>query len=155
MEKINTIAGTNINAVGGMGKAQFPFAPMETSPQVASLIAYQLAYPEVYYRLQPHIMMACDQMDSYGYAMPTQEVMDQMADGIYNDVIRLYPDMIDYDGATIPTVSIGDPNGFGHGFRDRNSGVGFGRGFGRRGLFRDLIDILLLSELFRRRRRFY
>ena len=145
MEKMNEITGTNMTNTGGMGRTQFPITNMVASPQMASLLAYQLAYPEVYYILQPYIMIACDQMDIYGSVMPTQEMMDQMTNGIYSDVIRMYPDMSEYDGEAIPAVNMGNPN----------IGYGFGRRLRRRGPLRDIIGILLLSELFRRRRRYY
>lgn len=121
-------------------------------------LPYQVVYPEVYYRLQPYIMSVCDQMDTYGNVMPNQEMVEQITDSIYDDVCDLYPDIAEYvrmneanvndnPQAVETIVPIRNPDGFGRDFR-------FGRRFRRRGLFRDLIDILLLSEFFRRRRRY-
>lgn len=136
-------------------------------PQGAPMMANPMVYPEVFYKLQPYIMLVCDQMDTFGPMMPTQEMVEQMTDGIYDDVCRMYPEMAEYarenemkakDDPPDPPESIGVIS---RGF-DRDFGRGFGRGFGRfdrgfrrRGLFRDLIDIMFLSELSRRRRRFF
>lgn len=108
---------------------------------VRSAREFQMLYPDVYYKVQPFVMVMCDEMDTYGTMMPTQEMIDYMCDCIYDDVIRMYPDLADNysDMEAVPTI-----NGFG-GFS------GFGR---RRGAFRDLITILLLTEFFRRRRRY-
>lgn len=106
-------------------------------------------YPEIYYKVQPFIMMACDQMDMH--QMPTQAMIDQMADNIHDDVVRMYPDMAEYAQSTMTTIADPhDPPPFGRDHRD-------GR-FRRRGLFNDLITILLLQELLGRRgfgRRFF
>jgi hypothetical protein len=116
--------------------------------ELNDLMANNVVYPEIFYKLQPFVMMCCDQMDSYGNNMPNQEMLDQMTEGIYNDVCRMYPDIAEYANAYDKNAST-DPevinviNGF------------YGRGYRRRGLLRDVIGILLLSELFRRRRRFY
>ncbi len=130
---------------------QSPYYPSEATPAIAKSMSYQMVYPEVFYKLHPYIMMICDQMDTYGSSMPTQEMVEQMTDCIYDDICRMYPDMAEYarnnekkgndDPAAIEVISR-----FPGMFRPR---------FRRRGLFRDLIDILLLSELFRRRRRPY
>ncbi len=108
-------------------------------------------YPEIYYKVQPFIIMACDQMDMH--QMPTQAMIDQMADNIHDDVCRMYPDMAEYtqnylgnaNADQSETVQTRDPRMFDRRFR-------------RRGLFRDLIGILLLQELLGRRgfgRRFF
>lgn len=108
---------------------------------------YRVIYPELYYRLQPYILSACDELDSYD-TMPSQEMIEKMSDSIYEDMLRMYPDFSDYirehggtgddsRAAMNPIVSV-------QRFRPRSR---------RRGLFRDFIDILLLSELNRRRRR--
>ena len=41
-----------------------------------------VVYPEVFYKLQPFIMMICDQMENMGYTMPTQQMAEQMTDSI-------------------------------------------------------------------------
>lgn len=123
------------------------FSTQYSPQEINDLVMHRVVYPEVFYKLQPFIMICCDQMDMYGDAMPTQEMLDQMTDGIYNDVCRMYPDIAEYANSC-----------------DKKTGTdpyitdvinGFDRSFRRRGLLRDIIGILLLSELFRRRRRIY
>lgn len=105
-------------------------------------MTYRSVYPEVYYKLKPYISMACDLMDSYGIIVPTQQQVDDMVDGIYNDFCRMYPDMSEYmknDGSG----GVSDPPPFRDGFSPMF-------GFRRRGLGRDFIEALLLAELFGR-----
>ncbi|MEA4894312.1 MAG: hypothetical protein VB064_03520 [Oscillospiraceae bacterium] len=119
-------------------------------------VAYRSVYPEIYYKLMPFISMTCDLIFSYDM-MPTQEKLEEMSDGIFDDFCKMYPDMSDYMGNTAGKSA--DPQAstdvfrtdevfrrrFG-GFRGTGFGTGFG-GFRRRGLGRDLIYALLLSEL--------
>ena len=62
----------------------------------AQAMEYRTVYPEVYYKLQPYIMMVCDQMDTYGTTMPSQEMIERMFDNIYDDLCALYPDIADF-----------------------------------------------------------
>ena len=121
--------------------------PGMNQEQSKCMMKYQMVYPEIFYKLQPYIMMVCDQMD-YCSIMPSMEMVQQMTDNIYNDVCRMYPDLAEY-ARNNATTSVADPPPF-----DRDSGM-FGQRFRRRGMFKDVIDILLLSELFGRRRRFF
>ncbi len=122
--------------------------------EMNDLMKYRMAYPEIYYKCQPFIMMACDQIDAFTCEMPTQEMIEKMSDTIYDDICRMYPDMAEYVRCTEPKINadpppiplIFDPD------RERDMS---GRRFRRRGLFRDFLDVLLFSELFRRRRRFF
>lgn len=138
---------TNMNSLPENPNTINPYLNMQGTPMMVNSVVY----PEVFYKLQPHIMMMCDQMDTYGSMMPTQEMVEKMSDSIYDNVNRMYPEMSEYvrnyekkmnDDQTVETVIFGRGPMFGYGFR-------------RRGLFRDLIDILLLSELTRRRRGYY
>ena len=98
-------------------------------------------YPEIYYKIQPHILMACDEMDMHGCFAPTQEIIMCMCDRICSNLFRVYPEMARYDIEYEP-----DSRG------DHWQASQFG--FRRRGPFRDFIAFLLLAELFRRRRWF-
>jgi hypothetical protein len=118
---------------------------------VSPAMAYQTAFPEIYYKLQPYIMMVCDQIDALGSTMPSQDMLDRISDSIYDDMNRRYPDLAEY-ARTQEEKANSDPVIQAARFGD--DPPMFGWRFRRRGLFRDLIDILLLSELFRRRRRF-
>jgi hypothetical protein len=115
--------------------------------ELNDLIANKIVYPEIFYKIQPFVMVYCDQMDGYGDKIPPQEVIDQMTEMIHNDVCRIYPDIAEYareyDRTNTDSEIVDAINGF----------FG-GRRFRRRGLLRDIIGILLISELFRRRRRY-
>lgn len=115
-------------------------------------------YPEIYYKLQPFIMMACDQMEVCGPQMPTQEMVENMCDHIHTQVCHMHPEIAEYAQKcdNDPGDDPDPPAGFRFGGFERGMDrMGFGFPFRRRGPFRDLISILLLSELFRRRRRFF
>lgn len=100
----------------------------------------QVVYPEVYYKIQPFIIQACIQVEISGMPL-NQDMMDRMGDGVYHDVCQVYPDLVEYSKS---------PERGPH--RTSFSAMQFGGGFRRRGMLRDLIDILLLYELFGRRR---
>jgi hypothetical protein len=109
-----------------------------------------MVYPEVFYKLQPYIMMVCDHAEANGIEMPTQEMIESITDNIYEDIVRNNPDIAEY-------VRSQEQQGR-SGMEQRQTslavqGPWFRRRVRRRGLFRDLIDILLLSEFSRRRRR--
>jgi len=72
--------------------------------------------------------------------------LKDLTEALYNDITRIHPDLMgkDYDpndGSVQPVAAI-PAQQFGRGFRSRN-------------FLRDLIEILLLSEFLRRRRRRY
>ena len=74
----------------------YPQALKEINPEnMGKTMAYRLIYPEIYYKLQPYIMMVCDQMDVYN-TVPTQEMVESMTDAIYDDVVRMFPDIAEY-----------------------------------------------------------
>ena len=149
MQKQNNMSNEN---QGGTDMNSPFYNPMGNPPysqqEMNDLIANRIVYPEIFYKLQPYVMLCCDQIDAYGAAMPTQEMLEQMADGIYDDVCRMYPDIAEYAN-TCEKKANADPavadviNDF------------YGGNYRRRGMLRDLIGILLLSEFFRRRRRVY
>ena len=124
-----------------------PYNQVGRAPLMEGAMVCHLVYPEVYYRLHPYIMSVCDQMDTYGYMMPNQEIFDVMTDTIYDDVCRMYPDMEQYANSLETSGSVDSAQ--------YRRDPYYGRRFRRRGLFRDLIDILLLTELFGRRRRYF
>lgn len=136
------MANVPIGNESGMSPITQPNSQMTESPAMGKPMTYRAVYPEVCYKLKPYISMACDMMDSYGIGVPTQQQVDDMVDGIYDDFCRMYPDMAAYmsKGGSDPA---GDPPTFRGGFRPRF-------GFRRRGLGRDFIEALLLAELFGR-----
>lgn len=93
---------------------------------------YELLYPEIYYQMQPYIIEACDQLDAAGVAMPTAEILSVVGDRIEKRF-------------EVPGTS-----GMKQAVPDSTPAA-----LRSRGLFRDLLDILILNELFGRRRRYY
>ena len=143
-----------------------PMSPMEQAPQsnippqsqedffpdMEMPRANNMMYPDIYYKVQPFVMQACDEMDTYD-RMPTQDMVEQMTDNICDNVLQMYPEMEQYMGPdnamdAVPTQIYGRGRRFDdYSFRRR-----FRR---RRSPLRDIVGILLLNELFRRRRRFF
>jgi hypothetical protein len=104
----------------------------------------------VYYKLNPHIQKAINQVGLSG-KMPTREAFDQLTGSVYGEVMRMHPEFAEYaypyeqkqTGLYAPMQYSQGPGYYGN----------WGRGYYGRGggLFRDLIGILLLQELFGRR----
>jgi FMN phosphatase YigB (HAD superfamily) len=150
-DKVKQDPGMSNQGMPNSQSAPFAGQAPYNMQEMNDLMNYRVAYPEIYYKCQPFVMMACDQMDAVSSEMPTQEMIEMMADNIYDDICRMYPDMVEYirsaeqkGGANIPA------QGFITFDRDRDRSR-----FRRRGVFRDFIEFLLLSELFRRRRRIF
>lgn len=111
-------------------------------------VNYQNIYPDVYYKVQPFAMMACDELDACNCGMPTHDMVRQISDQIYEDVCRIHPDLAERDHyRAMPYEAAAAYN-----IADRTAEAQRWRGGG---FFRDLIDILLLNELFRRRRYYW
>lgn len=110
-------------------------------------------YPEIFYKLEPFICSTCDAIDATG-VMPTQEELDNITDGIYDDFNNMYPELADYmtasDRQNDTPEAVTTQFVYGGGYRS-----GRFRNYRRRGLGRDLISLLLLSRLFGRRRNQY
>jgi hypothetical protein len=106
---------------------------------------YQCIYPDVYYKVQPFAMMACDELDACSYGMPTCDEVRQISDRICEDACRVHPELLDqdhYQGMSYEAAAAYSvPGSFVESQQWR-----------RGGFFRDLVDIILLNELFRRRR---
>lgn len=150
--EMNDYPFQNMQNGESMNNQQMPQAPSQ-QPETPDDMLYRIVYPEIYYRLLPYIMNICDQMDAMGYDTPNQEFMDSVAEGIYEDITRMYPELLEYsrnyeqqEEEAVPTVV---------NYSRRSTPRYYRRGFRRRGILRDLIDILLLSEFQRRRRRYY
>jgi hypothetical protein len=144
------------NAMPGM--EQYPFYQREMPQMLNGARAYFSMYPEIYYRILPFVIRACDEMDMYD-AMPSEDMIEFQTGQIFDNVSRMYPDLAqnvrDYEGqletpAILPQqFGPGNPDGLEMERRRRPRS---------RGILGDLIRILLISELFNRRRsrrRFY
>lgn len=149
----------NRNLLPGMQVAPVPTVPMPTvplqaaekqemMPNTSENLPMQLVYPEIYYRLQPFIILMCDQFENYN-VIPTQEMVEQVSNSIYTEVCQMYPDLMKYN---FNQTNNDDPPFVGD-FDLRRGDFHrdfFMRRFRRRGSLQDLISILLLSEIFRR-----
>ena len=115
-------------------------------------VNYQCLYPDVYYKVQPFAMMACDELDACNCGMPTHDMVRQISDQIYEDVCRMHPDLAEEDyyydmpQEAVDAYHMTDNSVESQRWNRRRRGGVF---------FRDLIDILLLNELFRRRRYYW
>ncbi|WP_324825201.1 hypothetical protein [Sinanaerobacter sp. ZZT-01] len=126
------------NTYLNQGLSQLPYKPIETECDQKWNTPCNLCYPEIYYKVQPFVMSACDQMDSCGRVMPDQASFDQISEDIYSNVCTMYPDLTEYVTCSKMNLSVRPTQ------RNRNNN------FRRRGLFQDFVDLLLLNELMRR-----
>ena len=147
-EGMGSMGNVPMNNQSSMPEMMKTYPPAAVKPAMENVMTYRAIYPEVYYKLKPYITMTCDLIFSYGAVMPTQQQLEEMSDGIYDDFCKMHPDMADYMGkASEKDDPPGDPPAFRGAFRGGfRPGFGFG-GFRRRGLGRDFVDALLLSEL--------
>lgn len=124
---------------------------MGKMPLTENNMTCNLVYPEVYYKVQPFIVSVCDQMNLHDH-MISPKAFDQAGDTVYNNVCIMYPHLGGYANSqemeeSVEAMSPVYPPG--------RRFYPDGRHFRRRGIFRDLIDILLLQELLGRGRRFF
>ncbi|MBN7772455.1 hypothetical protein [Clostridium aminobutyricum] len=113
-----------------------------------STMTCNLVYPEVYYKVQPFVMFACDQMQNCGNGI-NQKILDQVGENIYTNVCVMHPDIEEYANSCQPQkYSI---RALEHDVEIQSNG-GL---FRRRGLFQDFVDLLLLNELVRRGTSFF
>lgn len=112
------------------------FFPMVNMPQAE----LENMYPQIYYKVNPAVEHYCNIMGIHpGTAFtPTHEQLNSMVEGIAQNV----EGQMDMDDGMMGEMESRQPF-FG----------GFGGGFGRRRFLRNLITILLIRELLRRRRR--
>lgn len=97
---------------------------------------YPIMYPDIYYKVYPYVSQICDKMDNPYIIYPSEQLLEKMVDDCYDMCIEEMPDLEEYAGMVIA--------------ENEDSETAQRR---RRPLLRDLIAIILLSELFRRRRR--
>jgi hypothetical protein len=96
-----------------------------------------MMYPDIYYKLYPYVRRVCDLMDNPCILYPTREQIESMVDECYDMCVREMPELEQYAGSIVPVYQE----------------VGAQQFAFRRPILRDLIAIILISELFRRRRR--
>lgn len=96
---------------------------------------YPLMYPDIYYKIYPYACKVCDKMDNPYVAYPSESNVQSMIDECYDQCVREVSDLEEYFGQKVSADDKGETK------------------IRRRRLLRDLIGIILISELFRRRRR--
>ncbi len=104
-------------------------------PDIYDDMVSPIMYPDIYYRIYPYASMICDRMDNPYMMYPSEAHVESMVDECYDVCVRNMPDLIDYADMKA------------------QSDAGVSQQYRRRPLLRDLIAIILISELFRRRRR--
>lgn len=120
----------------------------EMMPNTKESLPMQLVYPEIFYKLQPLIILVCDQLENYD-VIPTQEMVDHVSNSIYIEVCQMYPDLVSYNFIQNNHEDPPFVRDFNLQRRDFDYDY-FKRRFRKRGSLQDLISILLLSEIFRR-----
>jgi len=149
-----------------------PTQQMEHNYQIE--INFQLFYPDIYYKLQPHVMSACDHIDS-NTAMPSQDMIESLSDKIHSEVCHMYPEVAAYAAIQAnkkkcvkkrpcccgkhDTKPSPGPEPF---FRHSNQSQimtqapmqypMYNDKSGNKEMLRDFINILLLNEFYRRRK---
>lgn len=116
-----------------------PYGQMYPEDMARDLTAM---YPRTYNIIYPIVMEVCVRMDIDIQRMPTRQEVDRMADMVYDRVEAQVPDE-EYEMGDMYPREPQEISQFGFFPRRR-----------RRLILRDLISILLLRELFRRRRFF-
>ena len=95
-----------------------------------------IMYPDIYYRIYPYVHQTCDRMDNPYMHYPSEAQVESMVDDCYDACIKGMPDLIQYAD-----------------IKKKEKEEIDAKQVRRRPLLRDLIAIILISELFRRRRR--
>ena len=95
--------------------------------------------------VQPVVHRTCMEMDDVNMPFPMQAEVDTMTDHVYNILIRDYSEIWDEEDQ-VTGEQYWDDDRYRRDRRFSNR---------PRGVFRDLVAILLLQELFRRRRIYY
>ena len=95
-----------------------------------------ILYPDIYYKVYPYVSQVCDRMDTPYTVYPSEELLETMVDECYDMCVGDIPELEEYAQMALNGEDV-------EGQQVRR----------RRPLLRDLIAIILLTELFRRRRR--
>jgi hypothetical protein len=106
-------------------------------PEMNNGMVQPIMYPDIYYRIYPYVHRTCDRMDNPYMMYPSEAQVESMVNDCYDNCVNSMPDMIQYADMQAEKIQEVDASQF-----------------RRRPLLRDLISIILISELFRRRRFF-
>ena len=107
-------------------------------PEMNYGMVQPIMYPDIYYRIYPYAHMTCDRMDNPYMMYPSEAQVESMVDDCYDTCVKSMPDLIQYAEIKAEPAEDAEANQI----------------FRRRPILRDLIAIILISELFRRRRGF-
>lgn len=114
-------------------------APENAQPYIDDPIAAAgdepAEFPDIYYTLQAHILAACDRYEAFSGGPLTKRNLQDLSEALYNEIVRVHPTLMSYDDSVQAVAAIPAQQQF----RARN-------------LLRDLIEILLLTEFYRRLR---
>jgi len=130
----------------GMGPVQDFMYPIEyhnrygymypsLTPGIDNGMVQHIMYPDIYYRIYPYVHRTCDRMDNPYMYYPSEAHVENMVNECYDACIKGMPDLIQYADIKAEQADEAEANQI-----------------RRRPLLRDLIAIILISELFRRRR---
>ncbi|HHY82354.1 MAG TPA: hypothetical protein GX505_06705 [Clostridiales bacterium] len=106
-------------------------------PVIDNGMVQPIMYPDIYYRIYPYVHRTCDRMDNPYMYYPSEAQVESMINECYDACVRGMPDLIQYADLKAEQENEAEASQF-----------------RRRPLLRDLIAIILISELFRRRRRY-
>ncbi|MFO7154548.1 MAG: hypothetical protein DIU64_006220, partial [Caldicoprobacter oshimai] len=105
-------------------------------PEVYDGMVYPVMYPEIYYKIYPYVCRICDEMDDPYVLYPSQTQVEDMINRCYDLCVKEMPELEEYAGVKMQEKLDAENLQF-----ERR----------RMPILRDLIAIILLSELFRRR----
>lgn len=105
-----------------------------------------MLYPEIYYKVEPYILSACDEMTSFGSDMPAKKAISAMSERVYAQIMEAYPELRVYE---VQSAGAGS----GEGTAGKNTAGDKVAAARRNSLLGDFLDVLLIYELIGRRRR--
>ena len=105
-----------------------------------------MLYPEIYYKVEPYILSACDEMTSFGSDMPAKKAISAMSERVYAQIMEAYPELRVYEAQSVGAGSVEGATG-------KNTAGDKVAAARRNSLLGDFLDVLLIYELIGRRRR--
>ena len=105
-----------------------------------------MLYPEIYYKVEPYILSACDEMTSFGSDMPAKKAISAMSERVYAQIMEAYPELRVYEAQSAGAGSVEDT-------AVKNTAGDKVTAARRSSLLGDFLDVLLIYELIGRRRR--
>lgn len=105
-----------------------------------------MLYPEIYYKVEPYILSACDEMTSFGSDMPAKKAISAMSERVYAQIMEAYPELRVFETQSAGAGSV-------EGTAGKNTAGDKVAAARRNSLLGDFLDVLLIYELIGRRRR--